>query len=149
MIRIVRIVKLLRLKQFQAFNRLINTLLFSLPTIMNVMALLFMNYFIFAVIGVFLFKDAKVDPKYKSDVLSFQNFHMSLNTLFRCSTGEDWPLVMYNYGKAPGLYLVARIYFLIYTLVTIFIMLNLIELVLVSIFDNFYFDKDNTLIRFE
>jgi hypothetical protein len=148
-VRLLRVVRLLKTKHLHAFNELFNTLLFSLPTIGNIFALLLLVYFIFSVVGCFIFKNAQVKPEYDSDVLSFKNFHIGFLTLFRLSTGEDWPSVMYNYGESPGNYIVSRIYFLIFVLVVTFIMLNLFELVIVQIFDSFYFDPDNVLAGFE
>lgn len=40
-------------------QKLIDTLVYSLPSLMNVGALLALVYFIFAVLGVFIFKDIK------------------------------------------------------------------------------------------
>lgn len=148
-IRVIRLVKLFRSPSMAAFNKLINTLIFSLPTILNVMALLFLTYCIFAVTGCFIFRDAQIPQSLTAELISFENFHMALLTLFRCSTGEDWPLVMYSYGDSNGNYTASRIYFMIFILVTTFIMLNLIDLVVVSIFENFYFDPDNALTHFE
>jgi len=148
-IRVVRLFKILKTKHLRAFNKLINTLIFSLPTIANVLALLMMVYFIFAVIGCFVFKNAEVNKEYNNQVLNFNTFHVGLLTLFVCSTGEDWPVVMYNYGDSKGMYIVARVYFMTYILVTTFIMLNLLELVVVQIFESFYFDPDNVLETFD
>jgi voltage-gated sodium channel len=148
-IRVVRLFKILKTKHLRAFNKLINTLIFSLPTIANVLALLMMVYFIFAVIGCFVFKNAEVNKEYNNQVLNFNTFHIGLLTLFVCSTGEDWPVVMYNYGDSKGMYIVARVYFMTYILVTTFSMLNLLELVVVQIFESFYFDPDNVLETFD
>ena len=58
-------------------------------------ALLVLVYFMFAVLSVFLFykvtKGARVD-----DYMNFKNFGMAFLMLFRCSTGEDWNLVMFD-----------------------------------------------------
>jgi hypothetical protein len=148
-IRITRLFELFKSKHMEAFMKLINTLIFSLPTILNVFALLLVIYFIFAVIGCFIFKNADLPSEFDSAVLNFHNFHMGLLTLFRLSTGEDWPLVMYNYGESKGNYLIARIYFMVYIFITTFVMLNLFELVIVQIFESFYFDPDNVLASFE
>ncbi len=62
---------------------------------MNVGALLFLVFFIYAILGVFIFKDITTGNainKYNN----FQNFGNAMLTLFRCSTGEDWPLVMFD-----------------------------------------------------
>lgn len=148
-IRVIRLVKLFKSKQMSPFTKLLNTLVFSLPTIMNILGLLLMVYFIFAVIGCFIFKDVTVAKDYDTPVLNFKTFHIGLLTLFVCSTGENWPLVMYNYGESAGNYVISRVYFLSYILITTFIMLNLFELVIVQMFESFYIDPDNVLARFE
>jgi hypothetical protein len=149
-IRVVRLLKLFKNPQMAAFNKLINTLIFSLPTIGNVLALLFLIYSIFAVIGCFLFENSTgVSSSYYNDNANFKNFHMALLTLFRCSTGEDWPSFMYNYGDSPGNYVYSRIYFMCFIFIVSIIMLNLLDLVVVSIFENFYFDPDNVLTHFD
>jgi hypothetical protein len=54
--RVLRVSRLLRLVgKLKGLQALIQTITFSLPTLFNVSALLMLNYFIFAVLGVFLF----------------------------------------------------------------------------------------------
>jgi hypothetical protein len=149
-VRVVRLLKLFKNPQMAAFNKLINTLVFSLPTISNVLALLLMIYGIFAVIACFIFQDSKdVNSSYYNENSNFNNFHMALLTLFRCSTGEDWPSFMYNYGETPGNYVYSRLFFMTFIFVISIVLLNLLDLVVVSIFENFYFDPDNVLNNFD
>jgi hypothetical protein len=149
-IRVVRLIKLFKNPQMAAFNKLIGTLIFSLPTISNVLALLFLTYSIFAVIACFIFQNPKnVNPTYYNPNVNFDNYHMALLTLFRCSTGEDWPSVMYSYGDSPGNYTASRLFFIIFIFIISIIMLNLLDLVVVSIFENFYFDPHNVLTQFD
>lgn len=149
-IRVIRLLKLFKNPQMAAFNKLINTLIFSLPTIGNVLALLFLIFSIFSVIACFIFQNSKgVNPQYYNPNSNFDNFHMALFTLFKCSTGEDWPSYMYNYGESPGNYVYSRLFFMIFIFVVSIVMLNLLDLVVVSIFENFYFDPDNVLMHFD
>ena len=56
--RVLRITRILKLvKNLQSLQRLVATINFSVPAIVNVSSLLFLVYFIFAVLGCFLFKD--------------------------------------------------------------------------------------------
>ena len=59
MIRIFRVLRVSRLiklvKNLEGLKRLIATFKFSIPSLINVTALLFLVYFIFAVLGCFLF----------------------------------------------------------------------------------------------
>src|SRR3990167_1323724 len=149
-LRVIRITKLLKNDQLAGIKKLLKTLTFSLPSILNVFALLLMTYFIFAVVACFLFRGVRLTTTANfNDVWNFSNFHSSLFMMFRCSTGEDWPTVMYNYGDADGLYTGSRVFFIIFTIITTFVILNLVDLVVVQIFENFYFDPDNALELFE
>jgi len=60
-----------------------------------VSALLVLVYFIFAVLAVFLFYWV-VEGAAINDYMNFNNFGMALIMLFRCSTGEDWNIVMFD-----------------------------------------------------
>lgn len=56
MLRMLRITRLLRLvKSFKGFLKLLDTLVVSVPTLCNVGGLLFMLFFIYAIVGVQLF----------------------------------------------------------------------------------------------
>lgn len=63
---------------------------------MNVGALLTLVFFIFAVLGVFIFKDTPPGIIVDTNYNNFNNFGNALLILFRCSTGEDWPSIMYD-----------------------------------------------------
>ena len=82
----------------KSLHKIIETLMFSLPSLINVGALLLLVFFIFSVLGVFLFK------KVTSGVTinhynNFYNFGNAMITLFRSATGEDWPKVMFDYSR--------------------------------------------------
>jgi voltage-gated sodium channel len=85
--RITRLFKLMKSKTFESFNKIIRTLIFSFPALFNVLLLLILIYFIFAILGVFLFRDVDTN---------FENFGTAILNLFRFSTGEDWHIAMYS-----------------------------------------------------
>jgi len=92
--RVLRVSRLLRLiKQLRDLQKIIQVAIFSLPQLANVSALLFLVFFIFSVLAVFLF--GSIDS---GDIIgetrNFKNFHEAIMTLFFCSTGENWHLVM-------------------------------------------------------
>lgn len=53
-------------------------------------------YFIFSVLGVFWFRDITTGAILDKNYMNFNNFSMALIILFRMSTGEDWPIIMYD-----------------------------------------------------
>ena len=57
-LRVSRLVKLI--KRFQGIHKIIGSLIFALPSLINVGALLFLLFFIYAVLGVFIFSEVKV-----------------------------------------------------------------------------------------
>lgn len=144
-LRLTRLVSVFKSKYMEGFIKLIDTLIFSLPPLFNVYVLLLLNLFIFSVIGAFLFKEIPFHAEFNNEVWSFRNFHLALFTLFRCATGEEWPFIMFTYGEEPGYYVVSRIFFLCYAAITELIVLNLLKLVVVEIFQNFYFNPESAI----
>lgn len=95
-LRVLRVSRLLKLvKKFQGLQKIINTLIFSLPSLMNTGALLFLVFFIYSILGVFLFKDVTQGDTI-DDIVNFSNFSNAIITLFRCSTGENWYVIMFD-----------------------------------------------------
>lgn len=150
-LRVTRLFKLMKAKQLEGINKIIKTLIFSFPSLMNVLVLLFLIYFIFSVLACFLFKGTVVaDKNFQNDLWGFQNFHIAFMTLFRCSTGEDWPTFMYLYGEAGGLEkMKSQLFFLFYIFLTAIVMLKVFQLVVMEQFDEFYFNPDNAINSFD
>ena len=143
--RLVRTARLVKKRPFGLLRRIIETLLFGLPSIANVFLLLMLEYILFALIGCLIFKGINLDPEYQNSIYGFDNFHRAMMMLVKCSTGEDWGSVMYAYGSTSATYVTSRAYFMTFVLFTTFIMLVLLELVVVQIFENFYFNPDSAL----
>ena len=94
--KIFRILRVLRLtKQFKSFQTLWKTIIFSLPSLGNVGALILLIFFVYSILGCFLFSDI-IEGKIINNTNNFSNFGNSLITLFRVLTGEDWYKVMYD-----------------------------------------------------
>jgi hypothetical protein len=136
-------------KHLQGINKVIKTLIFSFPSLLNVLLLLLILYFISSVLAVFLFKEAKYNANYVNPLFNFTNFHSSLISLFRASTGEDWHMFMYTLGENSGMAITSRIFFLIYTFASSIVMLKMFQLVVMQQFDEFYFNEDNPLNSFD
>lgn len=62
---------------------------------LNVTALLFLVFFIFSILGVFLFGSIKSGWVIDENT-NFSDFHHSFELLFRCATGEDWYRFMFD-----------------------------------------------------
>lgn len=112
---------------------------------LNVSALLFLVYFIFAILGVFLFKDVRAGEVIDKEN-NFQDFHHAFLLLFRSSTGENWFLVMFDtMADGNGYYCV---FWIIFILIQQYIMLNLFVLIVLDQYEINYFNTDNPLNRF-
>lgn len=91
MITVLRLLRLLRvLKLVRALPKLqilVGALLKSIPSMAYVSMLLLLLFYIYAVAAVFLFAE--------NDPVHFENLEMSMLSLFRVVTLEDWTDVMY------------------------------------------------------
>ena len=98
-LRVMRVSRLLKLvKSLKGIQKLLETLALSLSSLMNVGALVLLVFFIYSVLGVFLFSDVNqgiVVDEYNN----FNNFGMAMILLIRCSTGENWWVVMFDCNK--------------------------------------------------
>ncbi|KRX08852.1 hypothetical protein PPERSA_08956 [Pseudocohnilembus persalinus] len=153
--RVLRVSRLLKLvKSMKDLHSIIETLIFCMPSIINVAALLFLFFFIFSVLGVFLFKDV-TEGQVINEYVNFKNFGYAMLTLFRCSTGEDWALIMFDCsrtkncvkGKTCGT-IFSIPYYLVFILVTQFIMLNLFIMIIVQFFEEYNLSEENSMNTF-
>lgn len=93
-LRILRVLRVLRMITFLPKLRLlIGTLLKSIPSMGYVTLLLFILFYVYAIIGVFIFQN--------SDPIHFGDLHHALITLFKVLTLEGWTDIMntHIYGK--------------------------------------------------
>jgi hypothetical protein len=130
-IRVFRVSRLVRLfKSLRMLKNLIDVIGFSLPAILNVMSLLLLIFYIYAVLGVNLFytiTSGQIIGKY----VNFSNFGNAMITLFRCSTGEDWYNIMRDCSLGSST-AISYIYFISFITITTFIMLNLFIMVIIQ-----------------
>ncbi len=97
-LRLLRLLRVLKLvKALPKLQMLVGALLKSIPSMGYVSILLLLLFYIYAVAGVFFFSE--------NDPIHFENLQMSMLSLFRVVTLEDWTDVMYinmygceNYG---------------------------------------------------
>lgn len=99
--RVMRVSRLLRLlNKFKGLRALVQTITFSLPTLFNISTLLMLVYFMYAILGCFLFYTiTNGDSTYANfdDYFNFTNFKCAFLSVFRCSTGESWNYFMFNF----------------------------------------------------
>lgn len=99
-LRVGRVIRLVR--RARSLNMLFKTMILTLPSLVNVGGILFLLFFIYAVLGMQLFAGV-AHGEYLSDRANFQSFGSSLVTLFRASTGESWNGIMYDLRQSlPG-----------------------------------------------
>jgi voltage-gated sodium channel len=122
---IARLVRLLRITRLitksTELRAIVSTLVRSIPSIFNIMILLSILFFIYAIVGYHLFRNA--DPEHWS------SFPTSLTTLFQIITLEGWVNVMEPIVRNLGpLY---WLYFVSFIVIGTFIIINLFISVIV------------------
>jgi hypothetical protein len=132
-LRLFRISRLLRIIRHTGKLRvLLITFITSLPSLVNVGALLLLLLFVYAVLGVALFSAVPYGA-WITRHANFQTLGTALLTLFRAVTGESWNGFMHecmvHSGTAVGV-----VYFLSFTTVAGFILLNLIIAIILENF---------------
>ena len=99
--RVLRVARIVRLAgKVENLQAIIQTIMFSIPSLMNVFGLLLLIYFMFAVLGNFVFKDVK-SGEVVNELKNYGSFMNAFLFLFALSTGEDWNKVMYDCGQLP------------------------------------------------
>lgn len=118
---IARLVRLLRITRLVTksieLRAIVSTLIRSIPSIFNILILLSILFFIYAIVGYHLFRD--VDPQHWS------SFPTSLITLFQIITLEGWVNVMQpvlaNLGPIYWLYFASFIVIGTFIIINLFI----------------------------
>jgi hypothetical protein len=145
-LRVFRIAKVFRLlAKFQGLTNLFLAVVQALPTIMNVGAILFLLFFIYAILGMNIFGYVK-RGEFLTERANFESFGVALLTVFRMSTGESWNGIMADTRIVPphcdpdkqpfsdcGTAF-APLYFVSFQLVGQFLMLNLFVAVMLEFY---------------
>ncbi|MEL0629380.1 ion transporter [Psychromonas aquatilis] len=123
--RLVRIFRVLRMVSIIPELRiLINSLIKALPQLGYVMLLMFIIFYIYAAVGTTFF--ATINPTLWGDI------SISLLTLFRVMTFEDWTDVMY---ETMQVYSLSWIYYLTFIFFTAFAFLNMVIGIVVNVLE--------------
>ncbi len=113
--RLVRIFRVLRLISIVPELRiLISALIKALPPMGYVLLLMFIIFYIYAAVGSLLFD--QINPDLWGDIL------LSMLTLFRIVTFEDWTDIMY---ETMTVYPISWIYYLTFIFLNAFVFLNM------------------------
>ena len=122
---IARLARLLRVARLVStipeLRLIVSTLVRSIPSMGHVLLLMSIIFYIYAVAGYHIF--------HEHDPIHWNNLGLSLLTLFRVVTLEDWTDVMY---KAMELYPMAWIYFVSFVVVGTFVVINLFIAVVIN-----------------
>ena len=97
--RIARVLKLI--KSAKNLQQIFKTFVLAIPELMNVGALLILFLFLFAVLGVSLFAEIKLQENFNRHA-NFENFPLAVLTLLRVATGEGWVDIMYDMARQPS-----------------------------------------------
>ena len=113
--RLLRIFRVLRLvSMIPELRLLVNSLLKAIPQMGYIALLMFVIFYIYAAMGSMLF--AEINPVLWGDV------SISMLTLFRIATFEDWTDVMY---ETMTVYNLSWIFYLTFIFLTAFVFLNM------------------------
>lgn len=156
MLRVTRILRLAG--KAEGLQAILQTITFSIPALMNVFLLLMLIYFMFSVLGNFLFAQVITGEVVDSEIKNFKNFMNSFLLLFALSTGEDWNKVMFDCSRDKAWGCIEQIncgtsfsfiFFMMLILVCSHVMLNLFILVIIQQFEKYYLPDDNMLAKFK
>lgn len=113
--RLLRIFRVLRLvSMIPELRLLVNSLIKAIPQMGYIALLMFVIFYIYAAMGSMLF--AEINPFLWGDV------SISMLTLFRVATFEDWTDVMY---ETMAVYKLSWIYYITFIFLTAFVFLNM------------------------
>ncbi len=143
-VRLLRLLRVLRLlRTVPDLQMIIGALLRALPSMGYVVMLISLLFYVYGVAGVFLFRS--------NDPVHFGNLQMSLLSLFRVLTLEDWTDIMYTQLYGCALYgygafeelcvtpqampLISPLFFVTFVLIATMIFLNLFIGIIVNSMD--------------
>lgn len=124
--RLVRIFRVLRMVSIiPELRMLLNSLIRALPQLGYVLLLMFIIFYIYAAVGATFF--AEINPTLWGDI------SISLLTLFRVMTFEDWTDVMY---ETMDVHPLSWIYYLTFIFLTAFAFLNMVIGIVVNVLED-------------
>lgn len=98
--RIMRVTRILKLAgKKEGLQAILQTIQFSIPSLMNVVTLLILIFFMFSIMGNFLFWNIREGDVIDSEYKNFSNIWTSFLLVFALATGEDWNKVMFDCAR--------------------------------------------------
>jgi len=146
--RVFRIGRILRLiNKAETLKTLFETLVLAIPSLWNIGLLLFVIFFIYAVIGMNIFGAIEPNaqgPNGISDKANFQSWMNSMELLYRIGTSDAWgPIFLSCAGKDPychgptcGSALASSIFFMSFGVIGTLVMINLFVAVILETFED-------------
>ncbi len=123
--RLVRVFRVMRMiSVIPELRILVNSLLKALPQLGYVMLLMFIIFYIYAAVGSFMFN--QINP------VLWGNISISMLTLFRVMTFEDWTDVQY---ETMEVYPMSWIFYLSFIFFTAFAFLNMVIGIVVNVME--------------
>ena len=120
--RIFRVLRILRaIRVLPSMQRLVITLLQSIPALGHILLLALILFYVYGVIGTLLYREAA--PQF------FGSLHGTMLTLFQIATLENWPEI---HAAVSVAHPAAWIYIVSFILLGTFVLLNLVVGVIVS-----------------
>lgn len=124
--RLVRIFRVLRMVSIiPELRLLLNSLIRAMPQLFYVLLLMFIIFYIYAAIGSTFFHDINKDL--------WGDIAISMLTLFRVMTFEDWTDVMY---ETMTVYPLSWLYYMTFIFLTAFAFLNMVIGIVVNVLEN-------------
>lgn len=122
LLRLLRVVRLI--SAIPELRLIVNTLIRSIPSMANVIVLMSVIFYVYAVVGFHLF--------HEHDPTHWETLGLALLTLFRVVTLEDWTDVMYT---AMEMHPLAWVYFVSFVVLGTFVVVNLFIAVVLNNLD--------------
>eukprot|EP00759_Apiculatamorpha_spiralis_P048850 PhF_6_TR44136/c0_g1_i1/m.67462 len=153
--RVFRVLRILRLvRQAKQVRILLETLWYSLPSLGNIGAFLFLLFFMYAILGMQLFGlISSTNAIYMNDYVNFHTFPQAFLLLVQVTTGDSWNGLMHDCMVQPpdcqpdydpetdttydtcGNPIVAPIFFITFLIIGSFVLTNLFIAIILDNFD--------------
>jgi voltage-gated sodium channel len=120
--RLMRLFRIMRLFNSRPeLKKIIDMLIGAIPSIIDIVILMFIIFYMYAIVGSFLFDELKSGL--------WNNLLIAMLTLFRVLTFEDWTDVMY---EAMEVHPWAWVYFVSFVIIAAFVFFNLFVAVIIG-----------------